>query len=92
MHTLQNMCPHTVVTRLRPELSNCCAVSRHMGHWRVDLVEGGGGGLEGVFEEYLGLFLAVDLFIGLLAENKRIELSDTPSFPTYHITGNIGRI
>ena len=65
MHTLQNMCPHTVVTRLRPELSNCCAVSRQMGHWRVDLVEGGGGGLEGVLEEYLGLFLAVDLFIGL---------------------------
>ena len=37
---------------------------------RVDLVEGGGGGLEGVLEEYLGLFLAVDLFIGLLVREQ----------------------
>ena len=77
MHTLQKICPHTVVTRLRPELSNCCAVSRHMGHWRVALVEGGGGGLEGLLE-YLGLFL-VDLLIGLQVENKRIEVSNVPS-------------
>ena len=63
-----------------------------MGHWRVDFVEGGGGGLEGVLEEYLGLFLAVDLFIGLLVENKRIELSNALSFPTYRIAGNIGSL
>ena len=55
-------------------------------------MEGGGGGLEGVLEEYLGLFLAVDLFIGLLVENKRIELSNALSFPTYRIAGNIGSL